>query len=100
MTTARPVSAKNPSSLANHGVIPGALKARTRNPDAGSEYRSGFRVRRHKRVCAHLRRAMAPPRNDGGGTHMISKREFLQVAAATAALVPGDWRRGLAAQRL
>ena len=31
---------------------------------------------------------------------MISRREFLQVAAATAALVPGGWTRAFAQQRL
>jgi sulfur-oxidizing protein SoxB len=31
---------------------------------------------------------------------MISRREFLQVAAATAALVPGAWPRAFAQQRL
>src|SRR6185503_3447430 len=31
---------------------------------------------------------------------MISRREFLQVAAATAALLPGGWRRAFAQQRL
>ena len=31
---------------------------------------------------------------------MISRREFIQVAAATAALTPGGWSRALAQQRL
>ena len=31
---------------------------------------------------------------------MISRREFIQVAAATAALVPGGWSRAFAQQRL
>jgi sulfur-oxidizing protein SoxB len=31
---------------------------------------------------------------------MLSRRDFLQVAAATAALLPGDWTRALAQQRL
>ena len=31
---------------------------------------------------------------------MISRREFLQVAAATAALTPGGWTRAFAQQRL
>jgi sulfur-oxidizing protein SoxB len=31
---------------------------------------------------------------------MISRREFLQVAAATAALVPGGWTRAFAQQRM
>src|SRR5437762_176438 len=41
----------------------------------------------------------------GEGAHrrrgnMISRREFLQVAAATAALAPGGWSRAFAQQRL
>jgi sulfur-oxidizing protein SoxB len=31
---------------------------------------------------------------------MFSRRDFLQVAAATAAILPGDWPRALAQQRL
>ena len=31
---------------------------------------------------------------------MFSRRDFLQVAAATAALLPGGWTRALAQQRL
>ena len=31
---------------------------------------------------------------------MISRREFIQVAAATAAIAPGGWSRAFAQQRL
>src|SRR2546426_4146222 len=31
---------------------------------------------------------------------MLSRREFLQLAAATAAIVPGNWTRAFAQQRL
>jgi hypothetical protein len=61
----RPIPGHSGAPLSAFTRVFDALWARTRNPDANSEFSSGFRARRQSASQTRLNALMAPSRNDG-----------------------------------